>query len=710
MWPNSMTAASEITSLQNLTLLRELDRLSRGQTPRPSEDRAELIARLVVQDVIKGGWPGRRRFAVRAARSLAYRLFGWRGGAQPPAQPSAAATEAEYLPIHYWHLNDVQRDWRQASLSACVRDTAPSPTARARRRTAEASWQRFIAARPQQRFLQQLAPHRGGPGPLRILVLLGGGGLGDALMFSAFLAALGRRFPGCEILLLFQSPVVEALYAGNPTVACAVSGAWSELQDIALSARWLGMFDMVVDVFCFLPRYLPCAESRIDLDRHGAWLEGNAQLGDIIERFSSNLGMALLDRALNVHVFDLLASIGGLALQASSPLIFSPDPRASDAVRDRLDLPEQYVTIRDGCNPGDLAQARQFGKDRSTKQLPAARWPEICRILHGLGLAVVQVGDRNDAPVAGADVDLRGRTSLSELCFVMKRAVAHVDTEGGLAHFARASQTPAVVMFGTTSKVFFGYPQNLNLASDACGRCWYSSPTWLAQCPRGTEGPLCTASLDLAPLTKYLRTVMASRRRAPPRLLGQSLFVEADAATLPPVAGIGAWAVARARAWGKQAGKPADWERRLAIVSWLGHLEAAHDIVEITCVGTGERQRGSVYNFPADTAQFDAMVCIDLLAQVARPEAAAAELQRLIAAEGLLLLAQPQPVGADTEDRRTQALRAETGFEAAAVAASARALQACGLDATGLFAWSERRFLVGARADSVPVTPAQYAA
>lgn len=695
-------AYADITLLHNIRLAAEVERLTLQLQATGPDSRLRRVAGIFEDEVIRGGWAGRRRFSLRVLRSLAYRLFRSRilPGLPPPATPPVA----DVLPIQYARLDDALRAWRRTSLAEAQRASgglATSQTVNPMRRTTQATWERFVAARPDLPYLRALQPHSGQRGKLRVLVLLGGGGLGDALLFSPLLAALQQRLAPCEIVLLYEKSLITPLYAGNPTVACAVAAPWGELQDVAKAARWLGIFDLFVDTFCFLPRYLVCEQSRIDMDRHGAWLTGNYQLGDLIERFSSNLGMSLLDRACNTHVFDLLAAITGLPIGASSPLIFSPDPTAVGTVRD-LGLPDRYVTIRDGSNPGDLAFARSLGLDRTTKQLSPAKWTEICAILRAYGLTIVQVGDSNDPPAAEADIDLRGRTQLSELCFVMKGAVAHVDTEGGLAHFARAVNVPSIVFFGVTSEAFFGYPSNLNLSSPACGRCWYSNATWLAHCPRGTDGPLCTASIDLEPLRKRLPVLIAARHRPQPRVLESALFTDLFAESSLPALSLGGWGLAWARRW---AALHLD-ERvapRIGIIAPLREESRWPGLVRLTQERNSTTKAmavGSIYNMPVNDASYDVLLCVDVFADVSEREAALTDLLRLLTADGLLVIAtelttapaQTMPsscldlsalaacVGATDDD--------EPLFDTDAIATSAAALWRTGATASPAIAWA----------------------
>ncbi|MBX5455173.1 MAG: hypothetical protein K6U10_14720 [Acidobacteriia bacterium] len=679
--PDQTTAQAEITLLHNIALSAQVERLARALQARAPESEGTLrrFARLVEEEWRDGGWAGRRRLMLRVLRSLAYRLFRIRVLPHLPAASSDAPLAAA-LPGQYARLDDALQAWRCTPMAEAQRAGA-TPYHAAMRQAAQQCWERFVAAHAEFPFLAELKPHNGQQGKLRVLVLLGGGGLGDALLFSAVLGALWRRLAPCEIVLLYEKQVVVPLYAGNPTVACALAAPWGELQDVAKAARWLGIFDLVVDVYCFLPRYLVCEGSRIDMDRHGMWLAGNEQIADLIDRFSSNLGVSLLDRAFHTHVLDILASITGLPINAATPLIFSPDPTALARVR-AFALPSRYVTIRDGSNPGDMAFARSLGVERTTKQLPLSKWAEILALLRAHGLRIVQVGDTSDPPAIDADIDLRGRTNLSELCFVMKGAVAHIDTEGGLVHFARAVHVPAVVFFGTTSKAFFGYPTNLNLDSPLCGRCWYSNATWLAYCPRGTEGPECTASIDLEPLRQCLPALIAAREQSLPQVLARALFGEVPVMLPMQGASLAAWGEAMARHWAAQHLRDLPIPPRLGVITPAPGRSAPPGLVQLIAEGTVVL--GSIYNMPVNSGAFDALVCVEALTMASEGAAALNDLLRLVGRDGLLVIATSLPVkppapSADLDPSAwPECLGDAARFDPDAIAASAAAVARAG--------------------------------
>lgn len=635
----------EVTLLHNIALLGMVGRLSAKLMVDGPSRRSTTVAHAIKVELLRGGWGGRRRFAKRVMRRLAWHLLRRRVFANLPPPVEPAWSDSPNLPQQYGRLSGGLSSWRTLSPAAAQwlpprEDERQADLVRAQ---AQEIWARLAATRPDLPYLRSLYPHEGAGGNLRVLVLLGGGGLGDALLFSAVLAELHTRLTSCEIVLLFEKGVVEALYEGSAHVACAVSAPWGMLQDTALAMRWAGIFDLVVDIFCFLPRYLVCERSRIDMDRHGLWLDGNSQLGDIIDRFSSNLGMALLDRALGMHVLDLLGSTAGLPLHAGSPLIFSPAPEALATVR-TLSLPQDYVTIRDGANPGDRAMARELGATHTTKQLPQPKWTEICAEIRSHGLAIVQVGDMGDTKVVEADLDLRGRTTLSELCFIMKGAVTHVDTEGGLAHLARASNVPSIVFFGPTSARFFGYPTNLNLTSARCAHCWYSTASWVARCPVQPDGKSCGMDIDLTPMRTRLMELRQARPFCGFGLAEVALAGEGPGSGQLPFY-LRDWALAEARRNLDRFFHVAH-DARIGFVTQQDNAPTSRDIVKIVLLDmdlqpdvSAPAVAGSIHNMPVNDGSYDVLLCDDVLAGVRERPWAVRELARLLRPEGLLLIA-----------------------------------------------------------------------
>jgi len=85
----------------------------------------------------------------------------------------------------------------------------------------------------------------------------------------------------------------------------------------------------------------------------------------------------------------------------------------------------------------------------------------------------VQLGSAHDPALADV-IDLRGKTSLRESAAVLANCRLHVGTVGFLMHLARATECPAVIIFGGREAPWqSGYGCNLNLYSAVpCAPCW----------------------------------------------------------------------------------------------------------------------------------------------------------------------------------------------------------------------------------------------
>jgi ADP-heptose:LPS heptosyltransferase len=483
-------ALRDISVIQQMSLLREneyLARLLAGRENIPTDLSDALFSR-----------PDSKQIPPGLLRGLARRIRGSIFG-RPPKNDIP-------LPLKFSHLLN------------CIREHAWVDRADNRRSERELLalyakslnvWKRILT-RYDEPYLKQLTPHGGKPGRLRVFAFIGGGGLGDAILFAPVLAALKARLGDCEITLACP-PIGKEFYSRSTIVDCVVADPWHEMVEATEAAVHSDIFDLVLFSRCFVPLLFLCRDARIKAPDLVQWVRAHQEAVRPFEHFGTNFGISLLDRVLNVHYLDFFSMLTGLPISANSPIEFIPDPNAERSCS-KFKLSDFYVTVRDGANRGDLEQVRAQGLSRTNKQISAEKWQAILSWVSSQGLKIVQVGDSQDAPLPHVERDLRGRTTLSELCFVMKKAVTHIDTEGGLAHFARAIEQPSVIFFPTTSAFFFGYPQNLNIASQVCARCWYSNETWLMHCPRGTTGPECVTTMDIEPMKAFVLDRLALRK------------------------------------------------------------------------------------------------------------------------------------------------------------------------------------------------------
>lgn len=320
--------------------------------------------------------------------------------------------------------------------------------------------------------------------PLAIAVRTGGGGLGDLLVIAKYLDDLGAHCGG----LCFD-------------VYCAdlEKGSW--------------VFEHVHDVrHCYGPLAVPGRTSEYALSLEigqypiidetavsSAAVGSNAKLKLVVGRlrdfarqheveisrrpfFDSHIAQqAVFSNKTRInflqHVSGVSASERRVALTCDT------------SVQTRLGLAgTSYITIHSGFDPNFVISGKSATKCYPHFDAVAKRVKQSYP-----SLALVQVGARNSMRVEGCDFDLRGRTTLLELAGLLSRSMLHVDNEGGLVHVAAQFGVHSCVVFGPTPANYFGYKCNLNIEPLSCGGCWWINDTWMDQCPRGFDLPLCMA-------------------------------------------------------------------------------------------------------------------------------------------------------------------------------------------------------------------------
>ena len=145
-------------------------------------------------------------------------------------------------------------------------------------------------------------------------------------------------------------------------------------------------------------------------------------------------------------------------------------------------LPEQFVAVANGVDG-------QYKGMKQTKSWEG--WDELPPLLD---MPVVQVGMVHDNRINGA-IDLRGKTSLPQLCDVLQRADGVVCTEGGIMHLTYALGCEnAFILRGPTRGKLFEYPGQRWIDSHVCDICWGDTGDWYANCARGV-GAVCMKTI-----------------------------------------------------------------------------------------------------------------------------------------------------------------------------------------------------------------------
>jgi hypothetical protein len=151
--------------------------------------------------------------------------------------------------------------------------------------------------------------------------------------------------------------------------------------------------------------------------------------------------------------------------------------------------------------PGSYALIKPKAKASWTanKEWVVERFQEVVRLMPEIPW--VQVGEADDPPLSGV-VDLRGQTTLRELCFLVSRAKWVLAPEGFYNHAASAFGTPSFALFsGLTHPELAWYPNTIPIVRTPqvpCAPCWLTTP-----CP--VAGKPCTNDITAQQVVATIR-------------------------------------------------------------------------------------------------------------------------------------------------------------------------------------------------------------
>jgi ADP-heptose:LPS heptosyltransferase len=329
------------------------------------------------------------------------------------------------------------------------------------------------------------------PWPRRFIFVHGRGSLGDALQMSPLFPALRQRFPGRSIVVAHPSPAAAQAYGVPGLVDLLITSHASRMQMRLLNFLPQTGCELIVH-WRYAVDYFPTARLLAAQERD--FVEtARARQTAWTQVYSQDLGAhALLwRRALDagLNMYRLAAHTAGMEDVDFETLVVA---RAPDAAVRALGLPPRYLVVGNG------AQALHAALFQCTKTLPHPKMQALVHALRPLGLPLVHLGEsRDEPPLHGVDHDLRGRTTVAEAAAVLAGAASFVVPESGLSNLARAAGARGVVFFGSTPPEFFGFRHNVNIAPSACGGCWWTTPSYLTQCPRLMREPECLSSIPL---------------------------------------------------------------------------------------------------------------------------------------------------------------------------------------------------------------------
>ena len=97
-------------------------------------------------------------------------------------------------------------------------------------------------------------------------------------------------------------------------------------------------------------------------------------------------------------------------------------------------------------------------------------------------IKVIQIGGADSTLIKGVDKGIFGE-NLNYIKGLLRNAMAHIDTEGGMVHLATQLGTKCIVLFGPTPMEYYGYQQNINIKAGNCHGCMGVTSDWHTKCP-----------------------------------------------------------------------------------------------------------------------------------------------------------------------------------------------------------------------------------
>lgn len=177
---------------------------------------------------------------------------------------------------------------------------------------------------------------------------------------------------------------------------------------------------------------------------------------------------------------------------------------------DDLDLTgKQYITVSRGVN--------SLYDNTNAKLWPGEYYEMLLASIHVQfpDIKIIQLGQtRHFGELNGADISLLGKTTLEQTKLLLKNAVLHIDSEGGLVHLNHFLYGKSAVMFGPTVMEAYGYDENFNFKTNACPYpCEWVTDRWgeSGTCLLDQDKPACIYSLKPEAVFQKLKVYLENR-------------------------------------------------------------------------------------------------------------------------------------------------------------------------------------------------------
>ena len=259
------------------------------------------------------------------------------------------------------------------------------------------------------------------------------GGIGDTMIITPSVKALKETHPDHKIIVYYKQNGQKDVFLNNPNV--------DSLRDFRKMSFWRYYYRLSsffirkkTDPFVVLFQHIP-----------PSWI-------------------------YKVHVIDIVAEIFKVKLKSRKiELFFTKDEenRAKQALKPFKNTVIMHI----------------HSKSSQNHHWELENWEELIKQLPDY--TFIQLGLKTEPEVKGA-LDWRGKTLFREALCLLKYADSFVGVDSNMAHATNAFDMPGVVLFGDSSPVHWGKPNNINIYKEVeCSPCYYE--LWHERCPYGHE-------------------------------------------------------------------------------------------------------------------------------------------------------------------------------------------------------------------------------
>ncbi len=340
----------------------------------------------------------------------------------------------------------------------------------------------------------------------QVILVFGLGSYGDVIQITPLLRSLRKTFPQATFILVHSDSLGSKLLESVSYLKkhIRIPAGYHYLLRNKLKEH---SYDLLVECR-YVIKYTLSIRPRFNREQlqfiEDAQKIQTGWLGKVQNFPYDNDFLCREARAAGWSMYELMAHTSGFPDEDFEALqIDLPDQETALA---RFSLPSDYIVV------SNAAEWLPLQGSLWTKSLPHARMREILSQLKTLAIPTLLLGTTNDPGNYPVDHDLRGKTNLLEAAGLIKGARLLLGPEGGLVNLARAVETPSVVFFGSTPLEFFGMKSNINIAPRICGGCWWSTASYLRQCPLLEEVPPCTNSIEAKQVVAVVEQLFEARR------------------------------------------------------------------------------------------------------------------------------------------------------------------------------------------------------